>query len=160
MLWILSGCSATWHYKKAKQKDPSLFVTQVDTVVREIGAVSTDINCDSITTEGNIIFLPTNDGKDSVRIEFKTEYRYRDLTSDDSLRIKNNLFIPMTAEDSSKIYKALRIDVDCPDCQDIVKTKYVELKPTFWEKIQYTVYLVIVVLILAACYHIFIRPIG
>jgi hypothetical protein len=45
ILLLLSGCSASWHVRKAQKKDPSLFVrdtvTTVDTVWIEVSKVDT-----------------------------------------------------------------------------------------------------------------------
>ena len=106
----LCSCSANWHIRKAKKKDPSLFdtVETVDTVVLEVPKVDT-------------LFKQVRDTlieyiqKDSIGQEVKIKYLYNTVTD------------------------SVFIEVDCPDPEIITKTvtNTVEIKPTIWQQIKW-----------------------
>jgi len=111
------SCSASWHIKKAKRLDPSLFTTKIDTVRDTIF-----IEIARVDTTFEYRFDTVKMWLDSVYVE----YHYDTLTN------------------------TVHLAADCPDQQVITETiekiEYVEPKLTFWEKIQYSFYLLIAVI--------------
>jgi hypothetical protein len=70
VIYLLSGCSATWHIKRAEQKDPTLFIR--DTVVRidtiKIAVARTD-------TLFRFKYDTVEFVKDSIRIKYFHSYK-------------------------------------------------------------------------------------
>ncbi len=142
----LASCSASWHVRQAMKKDPGIFETRIDTVEVKPGAF--EIDCDSLfraasDTDEFILFVETPiiqpDGTktiDSAKIKIVPEYRFitEKLSHEDSIKVAMGT---LTNEDSMRIYKRLlNIEVDCPDCE--TKTEIITLKPTLWEKLKYS----------------------
>lgn len=120
--------TAAWHLQKAKEKDPSLFEVTTDTIYREIPATTTIIPTDSISEDPFVLFLPVMDSTtgriDTVTIEL-TETVYQRAV--------------LGHEDSVAIHKALKVKVDCPDCEDIIHEVEVPVpvEPTFRDKLKW-----------------------
>lgn len=70
ILLLLSGCSATWHIKRAEKKDPTLFVrdtvVRIDTIKITVARTDTIFKYDYDTVE----FV-----KDSIRIKYFHSYK-------------------------------------------------------------------------------------
>ncbi len=119
VLLLLSGCSASWHVRKAQKKDPSLFVrdtvTTVDTVWIEVSKVDTLFKYDFDTVEF---------WKDSVFVK----YFYQPIDS--------TVYIEVDCPDQQTITKTNTV------------TEVITLKPTFWQKVQYYIGGAIIVIIL------------
>ena len=159
LLWLiflmmcLCGCSARWHYMKAKQKNPEMFEPKTDTVTVE--PVGFTIDCDSLfdavknersfddywtlSVATDVVSNETGEQKtDSVHVSLKPiyVYRYKKLTHADSLKV---VFNTLTKEDSTRIFKRmLDVKVDCPDCEN--QTIYVDVPPSFKDKALYAIW--------------------
>lgn len=135
LLVILSGtgCSrdAAWHISKAQKLQPDLF--QPDTIKIEVPSVSAQIDCDSIKNAGgSVLLLPVSEGsKDSVRIEFKTKWKWRDK------EVTKEVAMALSKADSSAIYEALYVEVDCPDTEVIPEPVIIVREPTAFEKVKH-----------------------
>lgn len=112
---LLSGCSASWHVKKARKLDPTLFQTK------------TEIIHDTLKIEVPKVL-------DRVKIDTLVELVQVD---------------PITNTEYIVKYKIQNdtVMIDCPD-QEIVtitetKTETITIKPTFWEKVQWSLYILI-----------------
>lgn len=107
-LYLLSGCSASWHYKKALKKDPTMFVKDtvkvVDTVWVEVAQIDTLFRYQFDTVEF---------WKDSIFVK----YFYQPV---DSL-----VYLEVDCPDNKVVTETNTI------------TETVTVKPTFWEKFQY-----------------------
>ncbi len=119
ILLLLSGCSASWHVRKAQKKDPSLFVrdtvTTFDTVWIEVSKVDTLFKYQFDTVEF---------WKDSVFVK----YFYQPIDS--------TVYIEVDCPDQQTITKTNTV------------TEVITLKPTFWQKVQYYIGGAIIVIIL------------
>lgn len=112
---LLSGCSASYHIKRAKRLDPSLFQTkteiQRDTLVVEVPTVLERVKIDTLVELVQVDPI-TN---------IKTVIKYK---------IQNDTIM-----------------IDCPDNEviTVVETRIetITVKPTFWEKLQWIVYVLI-----------------
>ena len=111
---LFSSCSATWHIKRAKAKQPELFTyketLKIDTLIKEVATVDTVFKQ---KTDTLIQFVQ----KDSIHNEVIIRYKYNTLTD------------------------SVFIEVDCPDneviTKEVIKTQTVEIKPSLWEKFLY-----------------------
>ena len=107
-LYLLSGCSASYHYQKALRKDPTMFVKDtvkvVDTVWVEIARVDTLFKYSFDTVEF---------WKDSIFVK----YFYQPV---DSL-----VYLEIDCPDNRVIRETNTI------------TETVTIKPTWWQKLQY-----------------------
>lgn len=114
LLLVISSCSASWHIKKAKAKDPDLFTynetVKIDTLIQEVTKVDTLFRKKVDTL---IQFVQ----KDSLKREIQIKYKYNTITD------------------------SVFIEVDCPDVEvitkEVVKTNTVEIKPNIWDKLIY-----------------------
>lgn len=112
---LLSGCSASWHIKKARKLDPTLFQAKVeivhDTLKIEVPKVLDRVKIDTLV---ELVQL------DPVT---NTEYIVKYKIQNDTIMI------------------------DCPDNEVVTvtetKTEIVTIKPTFWEKVQWSIYIII-----------------
>jgi hypothetical protein len=108
VITLLSGCSASWHVKRAQKKDPSLFevvtVTKVDTVWIESVRIDT-------------LFRYKFDTVEFIKDRVKIKYAYRTI---DSL-----VYIDVECPPNEVITKTETI------------TTTVTVKPTFWDKVQF-----------------------
>lgn len=111
----LYGCSASWHVKKARKLDPTLFEAKVeiihDTLKIEVPKVLDRVKIDTLV---ELVQL------DPVT---NTEYIVKYKIQNDTIMI------------------------DCPDNEVVTvtetKTEIVTIKPTFWEKVQWSIYIII-----------------
>jgi len=123
LVMLLAGCSSGWHLKRAQQKDPTLFDTtrtvSVDTVIIETAAVDT-------------AFAQV---RDTLIV-----YTIREPQSDKDVIVK---YLWNTKTDS------VFIEVDCPDQEvitnTITETNTVYLKPSFWEKLKLTGWILLLI---------------
>lgn len=112
---LLSGCSASWHIKKARKLDPTLFESKVeivhDTLKIEVPKVLDRVKIDTLV--------------ELVQLEpiTNTEYVVKYKIQNDTIMI------------------------DCPDNEVVTvvetRTETVTIKPTFWEKVQWSIYIII-----------------
>lgn len=124
---LLSGCSASWHIRRAQAKDPSMFsdtvrVEKIDTLIVEVPKIDT-------------LFRQVRD----TLIEYVQE------TVQGEVRIK---YLWNTKTDS------VFIEADCPDSEVVTKIVTeqlppIVLEPTLWQRIEWLVYAMV---LLAACY--------
>ena len=122
LVMLFSGCSASWHLRKARAKDPGLFDTtrtvQIDTLIKKVPVVDT-------------AFIQLRDTL--------IEYQQGDV------KIK---YLWNTKTDS------VFIEADCPDPEIISKTikevQTVEIKPTLWEQLRYSLIILVILLIVLA----------
>lgn len=127
LLLIISSCSASWHIKKAKKLDPSLF------------EVKTEIQRDTITLEVPVV-------RELVKIDTLVELVQVD---------------PITKIRTVIKYKIQNdtIMIDCPDPEIVTVTETitetVTIMPTLWEKLQYMVYGLVALVILALVKKLF-----
>lgn len=109
----LYSCSASQHLRIAKRKDPSLFVTQIDTVRDTIY-----VKVPKIDTVFKYSFDTVEYWQDKVFIK----YHYDTLTND------------------------VFIEANCPDNEvitnNITTTETITIKPTLWESLQYSIYII------------------
>jgi len=145
----LGSCTGVWHLQQAKNKRPDLFEIRIDTVFAENPEVGTIIDCDTIGEEPMVFYFPVESLNDSVRVEFKTVYKYKDKLVDR----------PLTAADSLDIKKALSVVVKCPDCPIITKEVEVPVpvKPTMWEKLEYLVYVSLIALVVLGLWYGYLK---
>ena len=108
VITLLSGCSASWHVKRAQKKDPSLFDT-----VRVVRVDTVWIESVRIDTLFKYKFDTVKFWKDSVRIKYFYQVQ-------DSL-----VYLEVDCPDNEIITKTETI------------TKVVTAGPTFWDKVQF-----------------------
>ena len=111
---LLSGCSASKLIKMAKRKDPSLFITKIDTVRDTIF-----IEMVSVDTLFKYNFDTVTYYQDSVYVK----YHY---SVEDSL-----VYIEVDCPDQQII------------TETITEKETITIKPTFWEKLQWFAYALI-----------------
>lgn len=122
---LLSGCTASWHVKQALRKDPSLFVTRIDTIRDTVF-----IKVASIDTVFKYNFDTVEYYQDKVFIK----YHYDTLT--------NDVFISADCPDNEIVTNT------------VTKTETVTIKPTFLESAKYAIYLIVVILFVGVLYKV------
>ena len=117
ILLLLSGCSASWHIRKAQKKDPSLFVrdtvVKVDTIWLEVAKIDTLFKYRYDTVEFT---------KDSIRVKYFHNY------------IDSLVYIEVDCPDSEVITKTNTV------------TETITLKPTIADYFRIGFFILIVLI--------------
>lgn len=114
----MCSCSASWHIRQAQRKDPTLFqakeVQRIDTVIIPLEKVETLLK---FRTDTLITYVDTTSAQ-------PVEIRYKYIKKLDSIYLS----------------------ADCPDAEiitkEIIKTNTITIKPTLWQQIQWSVYII------------------
>lgn len=121
VLTILSSCSASWHVKKARAKDPSLFETQT---IREVTPIEIppavfDFDCKQLMMPAKIELYSPTIITNPVTGETKID----------------TLLVYITTADTTG---QVTMVVDCPDAEVIhdTITETVFIKPSNWYNIR------------------------
>lgn len=124
----MCSCSASWHLRRAKAKEPSLFQ-------------DTTRSISSVNLGASEIEAPELNNCFNKKIEWviPREYEVKGEKVKDSIKLK---YIPsrLSSEDSIQIHAALEVE-----CDPVVVTEQLPpiiLEPTLWQKLQWMIYAV------------------
>ena len=112
---LLSGCSASWHVKRAMKLNPTLFKSKVE-VVHDTLKVEVPKFLDRVKTDTLVEIIQV----DPVT---NTEYIVKYKIQNDTIMIDcpDNEVITVTE----------------------TRTETITIKPTFWERVQWSIYIII-----------------
>lgn len=123
---FLAGCSAGWHISRARLKDPSLFVTKIDTVrdtiFVEVARIDTLFKVKTDTIEF---------WKDSVYVKYFYE------------RQDSTVYIEIDCPDSEIITNT------------ITEVETIIIKPTFWEQFKYALFAIGGIVVIFGAFKLF-----
>lgn len=123
---FLAGCSAGWHISRARLKDPSLFVTKIDTVrdtiFVEVARIDTLFKVKTDTIEF---------WKDSVYVKYFYE------------RQDSTVYIEIDCPDSEIITNT------------ITEVETIIIKPTFWEQFKYALFAIGGIVVIFGTFKLF-----
>lgn len=133
LMVTMCSCSASWHIRQAERKDPSLFeakeVQRIDTAFIPVEKIETILK---FRTDTLITYIDTTSAK-------PVQIRYKYIKKTDS------------------IYLA----ADCPDAEvitkEIIKTNTVTIKPTLWQQVQWSIYIIAAIILLSMIYRLTTR---
>lgn len=131
LLVSMCSCSASWHIRQAQRKAPEMFadttvLQTVDTVIIEVPRVET-------------------------KLQFKTDtlIKYVDTSTEQPVEIRYKY---------STITDSIYLSADCPDTEvitkEIIKTNTVTIKPTLWQQLQWSVYIIASIILLSIVYRL------
>ena len=132
ILILFSSCSASWHVKKARKKDPTLFEMKRDTAILSVPKAS--------FTLGNVI---------NRQVELIQPVNISGTSKDVLIKY---LRVVDTVNNIDSVF----IEVDCPDQEIIYEREKIYVKPTLWEKAKYFITFLGILLVFYVAYRIFI----
>lgn len=124
---LLSGCSASYHIKKARKLDPTLFEAKVE-IVHDTLKVDVPKFLDRVQIDTLVELVQLDP---ITNTEYVVKYEIRNDT----------------------------IMIDCPDNEVVTitetKTETITILPTFWEKVQWSIYIIIALVVIIGVKKLF-----